>query len=110
MTGRAGDIDVGQKLDVETDRASTVAVRAAQGTGVVRKVFGLVAMFYSIRRFGKAFSQFVVNAGIGRNGRADVDADGRGVNEFYLVDAAGVDAADMIGQRSVVGDGFLKRE
>ena len=84
VTGRAGDMYVREKLDVEADGARAVTVGTAQGARVVREIFGLVAFFFGVRRFSIELSQLVVNAGIGRDGGADVDADGRGVNELYL--------------------------
>ena len=87
---RAGNADIRQKLNIQTDDARSVAAGAAQGAGVVGKVARFIALFPGVGRFGIQLAQLVVNACIGRNGRADVDADGRGVNELNVRDSFSV--------------------
>lgn len=106
---RAGNFDIGQKLYVKIYDAGSVTDRAAQFSGVVREISGFETLLPGGVGFGKDFAQLVVNIGVGCHGGADVDADGGGVNEFYLFYARGIDGYDMRRQFFVINGGFKRR-
>ena len=88
---RADDLDVGQKLHVERNRARSIARRAAQGAGVVAKGTRLVAGCLGFGRTGEGAAQLIMDVGIGRHRRAHVGTDGRGVNQVGTRNALGID-------------------
>ena len=81
------NFDVGKKLYVEIDGAGTVTNRTTQFSGVIGKIAGFVTEPFGIVGFGKNFTQFVVYVGIGTY----VNPDWRGVNQFDLLNAVGLD-------------------
>ena len=85
-----GNFHVRQKLHIQADRACAVAQRAAQFSCVVGKVPRFVPVTFSVGRTGEDLSQFVVNAGVGGDGRAHVEANGGGINQFHPVNPLGL--------------------
>ena len=67
---RAGDLHIGQKLNVQADHAGAIADRAAQFPCIVGKVSGLESEFFCVPGSGKCFPQFIVYIGVGGDGRA----------------------------------------
>ena len=94
----AGDLHVGQELDVQTDGTGAVADRAAQAAGVVGEIPGLVAQLFGVGGAGVELAQFVVDVGVGGDGGPDVDPDGGGVDQLDLGDAGGLQRADVVRQ------------
>ena len=95
-----GNIHVRQELDVQVDLARAVAGRTAQRARVVREVARLVSAFLRVRRAGVDLAEFVMDVRVRRDGRADVDADGRRVDELHLRDAGRGKRADVRGERA----------
>ena len=94
----ARDVDVRQELHVQTHLARPVTAGAAEGAGVVGKVARLIAPFLCVGRSRIQLPQLVVDARVGGDRRADIDADGRGVDELDMRNTVGFDCADMRGQ------------
>ena len=105
----AGNLHVGQKLNVQIDHAGSVADRAAQLAGVVGEIVRPKAEPFGVLGFGKDFAQFVVNVGVGGDGGADVDADGRRVDQLDLLDAVSLNGADMGGKWPTVNSRIQAR-
>ena len=93
------DLHVGQELDVQADGAGAVAGGAAQRAGIIGKVAGLVIQALRVGRAGVDLAQLVVHAGVGGHGGADVDADGRGVDQLDLGNAGRADRLHVLRQR-----------
>ena len=94
-----GDLYIGEKLYVQADHAGAVADRTAQFPCIVGKVSRLIAQFFCVCGAGKCLAQFIVDVGVGGYGGADIDADGRGVDQFHMRDPVCADGAYMIRQR-----------
>ena len=75
----------------------SVADGASQVAGVVGEVAGLVAVVFRVGRAGVEFAQLVVDVSVGGHRGADVDADGRGVDEFHVLDAFRENVGDVVG-------------
>ena len=99
---RAGYIHVRQKLHIQTDNACSVTALAAKRACIVRKSTGLIFMRFGIWQFGVKLAQIIVNACIGGDSRADVDADRRSINELYVLNPLSVNGTDMLRQRLAV--------
>ena len=95
MAVRTGNVHIRQELHVQTDDAGAVAAGATQGAGIVGEIACLIAARLRVRRFGIELAQLVMRARIGRDRRADVDADRRRVDELNMRDAVGRNGADM---------------
>ena len=87
-----------QELDVQVDLARAVAGRTAQRARVVREVARLVSAFLRVRRAGVDLAKFVMDVRVRGDGRTDVDADGRRVDELHLRDAGRGERADVRGE------------
>ena len=87
MAVRTGNVHIRQELHVQTDDAGAVAAGATQGAGIVGEIACLIAARLRVRRFGIELAQLVMRARIGRDRRADVDADRRRVDELDMRDA-----------------------
>ena len=107
---RAWDIHVRQKLHVKAHGACTVTDRAAQLTGVVGEGRRLPAAVFGILCPGIDLAQLVVDIGIGGHRRADVDANGRGVNELDMRDPLRRHRFDVVGERFPRGERFERRD
>ena len=106
---RTGDVHVRKKLDVESDLAGAVAARTAQSAGVVGEIARLVPEFPGFRSPCKNFAQFVVDIGVGRHGRADIDSDRRCVDQFHLPDSLRLHRKDVVRKRTTLNDGLKTR-
>ena len=95
MAVRTGNVHIRQELHVQTDDAGAVAAGATQGAGIVGEIACLIAARLRVRRFGIELAQLVMRARIGRDRRADVDANRRRVDELDMRDAVGRNGADM---------------
>ena len=98
-----GNLHVGQELHVQADDAGAVADGAAQAAGVVGEVPRLVPQPLGVGGAGVELAQLVVDVGVGGHRRADVDADGGGVDQFDLGDAGGLQRPDMPRQGAAGG-------
>ena len=94
------DVDVGQELNVQIDFSRAVAGRTTQFAGVVGKIARFKSLIFGVLRFGKNLAQLIVYVGIGGDGRAYIDADRRGVNEFDGGNARSLNAFDVLRKRS----------
>ena len=84
MTNRARYIHIGQKLHIKTDDTRTVTLGATKFAGVVRKVAGLESRVFGLRCSCKRFTQIIVHACIGGNGRTNVRTNGGGINQLNI--------------------------
>ena len=62
----------------------------------VGEIAGLEALLPGIRRFGVELPQLVVDARVGRHGRAHIDADGRCVDKLDVRDALGANSTLLL--------------
>ena len=62
----------------------------------VGEIAGLETLLPGVRRFGVELPQLVVDARVGRHGRAHIDADGRCVNELDVRDALGANSTLLL--------------
>ena len=93
---RTGNVHVRQKLYIETDHSGSVTDRATQPSGVIGEIARFVSCLLCIRSFCIYFPELVVYIGIGGDGGTDVDADRRGVDQLYLLDAVGFNGTDVV--------------
>ena len=107
---RARNINVGKKLHVQTHHARAVAGGTAQTAGVVGKIAALPAARPGVCRPGKDFAEFVVDISVSCSSRANIGADGRGVNELRAGDAGRFCGTDMGGERSACGCRLKRRD
>ena len=107
---RARNINVGKELHVQTHHARAVAGGTAQTAGVVGKIAALPAARLGVSRSGKDFAEFVVNIRVRCGSRANIGADGRGVNELRAGDAGRFCGPDMGGERSACGCRLKRRD
>ena len=105
----ADDVHVRQELHVQAHLTGAVAAGAAQTARVVGKIAGLEALLPGVRRFGIELPQLVVDARVGRHGRAHIDADGRRVDELDVRDALGANLPDMCREGAAVYLCFQRR-
>ena len=91
----AGNVHIRQKLHIKTDNTRAVTAGATQRTCIVGKIACLIAFFLCTGGLGVELSQFVVNTCISGNGRADIDSDGRCVNQLDMRNSVGTDFADV---------------
>ena len=99
---RTGDVHIRKELDIEADGARPVAGRTAEPAGVVGKIPRLPSACLGILGLGEHLPEFVVDVGVGRNGGAYVDADGRRVDELDLTYAVGLDSGHVRRQSGAV--------
>ena len=83
----AGNLHIRQKLHVQADDARPVAHGTAKPSGIVGEIARPVSESLRVRRPGVNFAQLVVDIGIGRHRGADVDADGRRVDQLDAPDS-----------------------
>ena len=93
------NIDVGQELHVEADRAGAVAHWATQPSGVVGEVARLVTGGPGIGRAGEDLAQLVVNIGVSSHRGAHVGTDGCRIDELDVFDTRRIDIFHMGWQR-----------
>ena len=105
---RARDIHIRQKLHIQTHHARSIAAGTTQRARVVGKIAGLAAARLCIRRSSIELAQLIMHAGIGGHGGADVDADGRRIDELDVRDALGADRPNVRRQR-MAADAGLQR-
>ena len=102
----AGNIDVRQKLHVEADRARAFAGWVAELPRIVGKRACRELLCLRGFRLCVELPQPVVDVRIRCDGRAHIDADGRGVDELHLGDAGSVDALDVRGKLAALDECF----
>ena len=95
MAFRTRDVHIRQELDVEADLPRAVTRRAAQSARIIGKIPRLAAVFLCVGRSRIYLAQLVMHIGVSRNGRTDVDADRRCVDQLDLFDPLGLDRKDM---------------
>ena len=106
---RTRDVHIREKLHVQADDAGTVADRAAQFPRIVRKIARFIAGLFCFRQLCKGLSQQVMDIGVGRHRGADIDTNGSGVNEFYLLHTFRFDASHILRQFFFSGHRFQSR-
>ena len=84
-------------MNIQIDFPRAVTGRAAQFAGVVRKITRLKSLVFGVLRFGKNLTQLIVYIGIGGDGGAYIDADGRGIDELDRGNARSLNAFDVLG-------------
>ena len=70
------------------------------------EIAGFIAFFFGIFAFGVHLAEFVVDIGISGDSGSDVDADGCGIDEFYLGNAFCRNVGDVVWLFFVGEEGF----
>src|SRR5574344_37551 len=81
---RTWDIHVWKELHIEAYHPCAITCGASQFACVIGKVPVLVTMLFRVRCLGKDFPELIMDIGISRYGRADIDTYRRGVDELHL--------------------------
>ena len=96
---RAGNFHIRQKLDVQADRARSIAGWTAQFACIVRTIPGGIMKCFRLRRPRVYLPQFIMDIGIGSDRGADVDTDRRCVDQLNLADILSLQRAYRLRQR-----------